>query len=166
MDGWRSRLDIGGLARVITRQQIVAEARSWIGTPWHHHARIKGVGCDCIGFTRGVATELGIIGEDISSWNGVQRFLKYTQHPDGKNLLEACRAYLIPISKEKMQMGDVVLITLHEHPQHMGILGDYRNGGLSIIHASNDQRLMKVVEMRLMFSQRFRFTAAFSFPGV
>ena len=29
-----------------TRAAIVAEAMSWIGTPYHSHARIKGVGVD------------------------------------------------------------------------------------------------------------------------
>ena len=28
-------------------QQIVAEARSWVGTPYHHAADIKGAGVDC-----------------------------------------------------------------------------------------------------------------------
>ena len=38
-----------------TCEAIIAEARSWLGTPWHHQASLKGVGCDCIGFVRGVA---------------------------------------------------------------------------------------------------------------
>ena len=29
------------------REKIVAEARSWIGTPYHNCADIKGVGVDC-----------------------------------------------------------------------------------------------------------------------
>lgn len=29
------------------REQITAEALTWRGTPYHHHARIKGVGVDC-----------------------------------------------------------------------------------------------------------------------
>lgn len=29
------------------RHAIVAEAQSWLGTPYHHHGRIKGVGVDC-----------------------------------------------------------------------------------------------------------------------
>ena len=29
------------------RRRVVAEARTWVGTPYHHHARIKGVGVDC-----------------------------------------------------------------------------------------------------------------------
>ncbi len=38
-----------------TRAALIAEARTWIGTPWHHQAAVKGAGCDCIGFVRGVA---------------------------------------------------------------------------------------------------------------
>jgi NlpC/P60 family putative phage cell wall peptidase len=38
----------------MTRADIVAEARSWIGTPYRHQASLKGVGCDCLGLVRGV----------------------------------------------------------------------------------------------------------------
>ncbi len=30
-----------------TRKRIIEEARSWIGTPYHHEARVKGAGVDC-----------------------------------------------------------------------------------------------------------------------
>ncbi|MFL5163197.1 MAG: peptidase P60, partial [Microvirga sp.] len=33
---------------------ILAEARSWIGTPYRHQASLKGIGCDCLGLLRGV----------------------------------------------------------------------------------------------------------------
>jgi NlpC/P60 family putative phage cell wall peptidase len=36
------------------RLRIIAEARSWIGTPYQHQASLKGVGCDCLGLVRGV----------------------------------------------------------------------------------------------------------------
>jgi NlpC/P60 family putative phage cell wall peptidase len=29
------------------RQRVVAEARAWLGTPYHHHGRLRGVGVDC-----------------------------------------------------------------------------------------------------------------------
>lgn len=32
------------------RGKIVAEARSWIGTPYHHMGRVKGVAVDCLTF--------------------------------------------------------------------------------------------------------------------
>lgn len=41
---------IGG----VTRTGIVAEALSWIGTPYRHQASLRGVGCDCLGLVRGV----------------------------------------------------------------------------------------------------------------
>ena len=31
---------------IVTRSALIAEARSWLGTPWHHQASLKGVGCD------------------------------------------------------------------------------------------------------------------------
>jgi hypothetical protein len=30
------------------RQAVIAEARSWIGTPFHDRARVKGAGVDCL----------------------------------------------------------------------------------------------------------------------
>ena len=35
------------IAATITRQQVVAEALSWIGTPYIKNGRVKGVGADC-----------------------------------------------------------------------------------------------------------------------
>jgi NlpC/P60 family putative phage cell wall peptidase len=33
---------------------VVAESRSWIGTPYRHQHSVKGAGCDCLGLLRGV----------------------------------------------------------------------------------------------------------------
>ncbi len=34
--------------------KVMAEARSWIGTPYRHQGDRKGVGCDCLGLVRGI----------------------------------------------------------------------------------------------------------------
>ena len=39
---------------MIAREAVVAEARSWAGTPYRHQASAKGAGCDCLGLVRGV----------------------------------------------------------------------------------------------------------------
>ena len=39
---------------MVTREAIVAAARSFIGTPYHHQASCKKAGCDCLGLIRGV----------------------------------------------------------------------------------------------------------------
>ena len=37
---------------------VVDAARSWLGTPYHDQASLKGVGCDCLGLARGVWREV------------------------------------------------------------------------------------------------------------
>ena len=37
---------------------VIAVARSWLGTPYHDQASLKGVGCDCLGLARGVWREV------------------------------------------------------------------------------------------------------------
>ncbi len=41
---------------------IIAAARSWLGTPYHDQASLRGVGCDCLGLARGVWRE--VVGDE------------------------------------------------------------------------------------------------------
>ena len=43
---------------MIDSETIVRCARGWLGTPYHHQASVKGVGCDCLGLIRGLWREL------------------------------------------------------------------------------------------------------------
>lgn len=43
------------------RARVVAVARGWIGTPWHHMADIKGVGVDCAMLLVRVFVETGLV---------------------------------------------------------------------------------------------------------
>lgn len=139
------------------RTDIVTAARTWIGTPFHHQARLKGVGVDCIGLVIGVARELALIAPDFD-------IAAYPRVPDGKTLLPLAREHMREIPREAMQPGDVVVVSFDRDPQHFGILGDYRHGGLSIIHGASDPG--RVIETRLMFSSAMHFVAAFALPGV
>jgi NlpC/P60 family putative phage cell wall peptidase len=38
--------------------QVISTARSWLGTPYHDQASLRGVGCDCLGLARGVWREV------------------------------------------------------------------------------------------------------------
>ena len=44
--------------RAPTHPYVVALARAWLGTPYHHQASLRGVGTDCLGLVRGVWREL------------------------------------------------------------------------------------------------------------
>jgi cell wall-associated NlpC family hydrolase len=45
--------------------KVIAEAKTWIGTNWHHQGRIKGAGVDCGMFLLEVYERAGIIGHVI-----------------------------------------------------------------------------------------------------
>ena len=43
------------------REAVLAEARTWLGTPFHHKAMVKGVGVDCAHFLLGVFSAVGVV---------------------------------------------------------------------------------------------------------
>jgi cell wall-associated NlpC family hydrolase len=140
-----------------TRNEVVTAARSWIGTPFAHQGRLKGVGVDCIGLVIGLGREFNLCEPDFD-------ISGYARNPDGKSLMALSRVHMTPISREAMRAGDVVVVRFGDHPQHFGVLADYKHGGLSLVHAA--MKSGAVVEQRLMFSSAMHFVAAFALPGV
>ncbi len=47
------------------REQVVRAAKEWMGTPYHHQARVKGAGADCAMFPLAVYQECGILPADF-----------------------------------------------------------------------------------------------------
>ena len=143
-----------------TRAAIVAEARSFIGTPFLHQGRMKGVGVDCIGLVIEVARKLGMVAPDFDV-NG------YGREPDG-TLLDQLAQHLSRTSEAEMKPGDVVVVRFAGDPQHVGIVSPYLyEGRRAIVHASST--IGGVIETRLLFGAQERamkFVAAFSWPGV
>ena len=44
------------------RARVVAEALGWLGTPYHHHGRVRGVGVDCGMLLAEVYERAGVVG--------------------------------------------------------------------------------------------------------
>ncbi len=137
------------------REDIVTEARSWIGTRFHHQGRLKGVGVDCAGLVVGVAEAVGI---------NVHDYTDYSRYPDGQMLEQVCDEQLTRIALNEIQPGDVLLMRFETEPQHLAFVGDYEFGGLSIIHSYIQAR--GVVESRLDEVWLNRVYAAYRLPGV
>lgn len=142
-----------------TRADAVRVARSYIGTPFHHMGRRPGVGLDCAGLLVCVARELKLVAPDFDT-------PAYAPTPDGTSMFKWCAQYMTPLGGAFMGPGDVVLLITDESPQHLGLLGDYPYGGLSIIHAAALARPPRVIETRLMFSKVQRLVSAYSLPGI
>lgn len=149
----------------VTRADVVAEARTWIGTKFVHQQSMKGAGVDCIGLARGVYRELGLRSTD-EKIALARQYAGYSSQPDGVSLKAFCDEFMTPIARSEVQPGDVLLIRFGPHPQHSAILGDYLHGGLSMIHTLGPGGPGKVVEHRLDETWRKRIVAAYSIPGV
>jgi len=61
------------------RSEVVAESRSWIGTPYHRRAFIKGVGVDCGLLPYAVYRKFELIPEFTAEWLANDWFANTTQ---------------------------------------------------------------------------------------
>lgn len=134
----------------ISKMKIVNQARSWLGTKFHHQGRIKingknKGGCDCIGLVVGVASELDLKSRDNGKCLIDFDRAGYAKMPDGKLLKDELDRHLIPVAVDEVQPGDLLLFKFEKEPQHVGIVSDYK--GLGIIHCYAQAR--EVVEHRL-----------------
>ena len=137
--------------------QIVEAARRCMDTPYHHQGRKVGVGLDCVGLVVRVGRAVRALGDGFDVRG-------YSRVPDGFSLMHHLDEQLDTIDRADMCPGDVICVAFDGYPQHIGVLGDYAHGGLSIIHASSSAG--RVIETRLLFSAAMRFVAAFRFRGV
>ena len=142
---------------MITPAEIVQAARGWLDTPYHHQARLRGVGVDCLGLLIGVCRELGTVDETFDVTG-------YPRAADGTTLMRLAKQHMEQIDGA-MQPGHAIVTSCHGVPHHFGIIADYRHGGLSIIHASSFARPARVIEMRLLLTCSMQFVAAFKLPG-
>ena len=78
------------------RQQIIQVAMAWLLTPYHHHARLKGVGVDCVQFIIAVFEECQLTSAVANGYSqdwhlhrseekylaGIQQYAKQTTMPE------------------------------------------------------------------------------------
>ncbi len=137
------------------RQQVIAEARSWIGTPYRHQASRKGAGCDCLGLLRGIWRALyGSEPQKIPPYTA-----DWAEAGGAETLLAAGRRWLKECEPNAALPGDVLLFRWRDGApaKHVGIL----SSPTLIIHA---YERVGVVEMPLAAAWRRRIAASFSFP--
>jgi hypothetical protein len=121
---------------------ILPIVRSWIGTRFLYHGRIKindknlG-GVDCLGLILGVADEIGAIynGKPLSFYDN----LSYKKIPQKNQLKNAMDKYFIAVHANNRQIGDIALFEINKEICHLGILSD-----IGLIHCYLQAK--KVVE--------------------
>ncbi len=100
------------------RARILAEARLWIGTPYHHRASLRGVGTDCLGLVRGVWRALH--GEEPEPLPHYSQ--DWAEATGTETLMQAALRHLTPTDTPRP--GDVLLFRLRRNgpARHCGIL--------------------------------------------
>lgn len=105
---------------------------SWLKTPWHHHARVRGAGVDCAQLLIAVYSDAGLIpdfdpGDYPPDWmqhRSEERFLSF--------VLARADQVVIP------EPGDVAIYTVGRCFSHGAIVIAWPQ----IIHASNRDRMV------------------------
>lgn len=139
-------------------QAVVAEAESWIGTPYRHQASCKGSGADCLGLLRGIwrefyGAEPVIVPAYSADWS----------EPQGDEALwKASSKHLKSCKGGELGLGDILLFRMRASSvaKHLGIVSSV-GVNPSFIHAYSGQG---VVKSPLSEPWARRVVARFEFP--
>lgn len=141
---------------------IVAAARGWLGTRFHHQGRIKKTtthrgGVDCLGLLVGIARDLDLRLPDGTPLAGLDQ-TDYTHFPDTDRLRRRLELALYPVPVKAIEPGHALLLRIESLPQHMAIVST-AGAHTAIIHAYAPSRA--VVEHVLDDAWRQRIVAAY-----
>ena len=136
-------------------RKIIAAARAWLGTPYHDQASLKGIGCDCLGFARGVWRE--VVGNEPFIIPPYSR--DWGETGPHEVLAEGARSAMIEIPLDDAAPGTLLIFRMERRAiaKHVGILTEAG----TFIHA---YERLGVIEEKLTLSWRRRIAFAFLFP--
>lgn len=117
-----------------TRAAIVAEAMTWLNTPYHHRARAKGAGVDCAMILIGIFANVGLIKE----FEPDEYPRDWMLHREEDRFRATVRLHADQITLAEVQPGDVALYLVGKCYAHGAVVV----GWPVILHA--DSRFSKV----------------------
>lgn len=139
------------------RERIVAAARTWIGTPYHHQASVNGIGADCLGLVRGVWRDC--FDCDVAGHANYSR--DWAEASGIEAMLDGARAHLDELAVTEIAPGDVIVFRLRRGvvAKHAAIVAT----PATMIHAMEG---CAVAEVSLSPWWRRHIAGAFRFPNV
>lgn len=120
------------------RELVVAEAKTWIGTPYHHAADVKGHGVDCAMILVRVYSDLGLIPKFDPRPYPAQWYL----HRDEERYLGWIQKYCQKV--EVPQPADIALYRFGRAAAHGAIIISDQ----LMIHAYQPDRRVETREIR------------------
>ena len=139
---------------MIARDALIAEALTWVGTPFRRNQMCKGVGADCIGVVVGAGLAVGV---KLDYYN------TYSPVPDGslrRELLKQFdKVFLRPEAYVAPEPGDILMMSFEAEPHHVALYI-----GEDIVHAYMAVR--RCVRQPYSAAWRSRVMGIFRFRGV
>lgn len=151
------------MAALSIHDAVAAEAREWLGTPYHHQQSAKGVGCDCLGLLRGVWR--AVIGPEPARAPNYSR--DWAEASGRETLIEACAQWLEPYPLprgETGMAGDVLVFRMApgRRAKHCAIVVAPGRMVHSLEgHGVREDGIAEFLRTR----RTARIAGAFSFPG-
>lgn len=137
---------------LITRQKVVDEARSWLGTPWVHMSRVKGAGVDCGQFLAAVFETAGIVPHiEVPPYPS-----DWALHRSDEKFLAVVETYAA--KTERHDPGNIALFKYGRCVSHAGIVVCWP----VIIHANMRLRVVMLDDVQVNPDLRDRFVGLWS----
>lgn len=132
------------------RLKVVAEARRWLGTPYHHRAAVLGAGVDCAQIILEAFTGAGIVERfEVDKYNH-----DWHLHRNEEKYLEVVESYLHQIDPDEMPLesrpkftalpADVLMFRVGRTYSHGAIVTEWPY----IIHSYFPSRMVEEVDIR------------------
>lgn len=101
----------------VQRAAIVAEALTWLGTGYHHNARLKGVGVDCAQMPAAVYHAVGLVPDLQPDYSP-----QWMMHHDEEQFLSWVRPHTREISRDEVRPGDMAMWKFGRTYSHSAIV--------------------------------------------
>lgn len=144
------------MAKVYSRNDIIQEARTWIGTPYLHQQSSKNVATDCIGLIKSIYEHFEEVVIEVPTYS-----YDWGDANGNEDLLTEASKLLVSIPLSEAQAGDVVGVRWRKGRvvKHAMIL----TSPTTAIHSYYKSG---VVEINLNKWWTDKFAVAYKFPGV
>lgn len=133
---------------------IIEEAKSWVGTPYHHQARIKSIGVDCANLIAGIAENVGYPTVTLEAYSN-----QWHLHNDEEKMINILTSYGCT-QTEKLVPGAIITFQFGKVSGHIGIMVSET----TFVHA--DVRVGKVTEVTLGGDWLKRLSGIYLFPEI
>jgi len=128
----------------MTREDVVREALRWEGTPYHHRARLRGVGVDCAMLPAAVYEAVGLIPRVEPDYSP-----QWMLHRDEEQFLGWVTRFAHEIPRDAARPGDLAIWKYGRCYSHAAIVIDLpevlhaviRGGGVVRGSADRDEEL-------------------------